>query len=375
MADVLFQDKLNIPTQRKFKDSGQMIAPCSIARTGVMSYLAKECGDAFKDRDPMSIVKIATLAEDLFCKDSIESYRSAPITVGHPEDDVNTENSKDLVKGMLEGLPLRDGELLSATLVLNDADAISITKQSDSQLSSGHTARLVLCDAAVTGYDAKKTHIRCNHVAIVSRGRAGSEVRIADAAAVAEEGFVEPVFDAEGNEVKPVEVPAAVVPDVVVEPVAAEVVEPVAVALGDAAALAIEVAQLTVKLEDAQAEIKSLKLIDIDTLVQERLELVSNVLKLADGIVVVGKSAMELKREVVAKCRDADMTGKSDAYIEARYEVLLEDAAAGKPTPVESDMTKALRTAALVKSTTLKDKELSPAELSRQKMILRNQGA
>lgn len=375
MADVLFQDKLNIPTQRKFKDSGQMIAPCSIARTGVMSYLAKECGDAFKDRDPMSIVKIATLAEDLFCKDSIESYRSAPITVGHPEDDVNTENSKDLVKGMLEGLPLRDGELLSATLVLNDADAISITKQSDSQLSSGHTARLVLCDAAVTGYDAKKTHIRCNHVAIVSRGRAGSEVRIADADAVAEEGFVEPVFDAEGNEVKPVEVPAAVVPAVVVEPVAAEVVEPVAVALGDAAALAIEVAQLTVKLEDAQAEIKTLKLIDIDTLVQERLELVSNVLKLADGIVVTGKSAMELKREVVAKCRDADMTGKSDAYIEARYEVLLEDAAAGKPTPVESDMTKALRTAALVKSTTLKDKELSPAELSRQKMILRNQGA
>lgn len=371
MADVLFQDKLNIPTQRKFKDSGQMIAPCSIARTGVMSYLAKECGDAFKDRDPMSIVKIATLAEDLFCKDSIESYRSAPITVGHPEDDVNTENSKDLVKGMLEGLPLRDGELLSATLVLNDADAISITKQSDSQLSSGHTARLVLCDAAVTGYDAKKTHIRCNHVAIVPRGRAGAEVRIADADAVAEEGFVEPVFDAEGNEVKPVEVPAAVVPAAV----AAEVVEPVAVALGDAAALAIEVAQLTVKLEDAQAEIKTLKLIDIDTLVQERLELVSNVLKLADGIVVTGKSAMELKREVVAKCRDADMTGKSDAYIEARYEVLLEDAAAGKPTPVESDMTKALRTAALVKSTTLKDKELSPAELSRQKMILRNQGA
>ena len=375
MADVLFQDKLNIPTQRKFKDSGQMIAPCSIARTGVMSYSAKECGDAFKDRDPMSIVKIATLAEDLFCKDSIESYRSAPITVGHPEDDVNTENSKDLVKGMLEGLPLRDGELLSATLVLNDADAISITKQSDSQLSSGHTARLVLCDAAVTGYDAKKTHIRCNHVAIVSRGRAGADVRIADADAVAEEVFVEPVFDAEGNEVKPVEVPAAVVPDAVVKPVAAEVVEPVAVALGDAAALAIEVAQLTVKLEDAQAEIKTLKLVDIDTLVQERLELVSNVLKLADGIVVTGKSAMELKREVVAKCRDADMTGKSDAYIEARYEVLLEDAAAGKPTPVESDMTKALRTAALVKSTTLKDKELSPAELSRQKMILRNQGA
>lgn len=373
MADVLFQDKLNIPTQRKFKDSGQMIAPCSIARVGVMSYLAKECGDAFKDRDPMSIVKIATLEEDLFCKDSIESYRSAPVTVGHPEDDVNTENAKELVKGMLEGLPTPAGKLLDAVLVLNDADAISVAQHESSQLSSGHTARLVLCDAAVTGYDAKKTHIRCNHIAIVKRGRAGSEVRIADGALpieTEEEPFVEPVIGADGKVVEPVVPAEPVLPVVepVVEPVVAEVT------LGDAAALQIEVATLTVKLEDAQAELKALKLVDLDTLVEERLEFVSKVLKLNDSIEVKGKTTAELKREVVAKCRDQDLSDKSDAYVDARFEILLEDAALGKLPPAETDMTKALRNAA-TKLVTIKDKELSPAELARQNMIKRNQGA
>lgn len=369
MAEVLFQDKLNIPTQRKFKDSGQMIAPCSIARVGVMSYLAKECGDAFKDRDPMSIVKIATLEEDLFCKDSLESYRSAPVTIGHPEDDVTTENAKDLVKGMLEGLPVPAGKLLDSILVLHDADAISVAQHESSQLSSGHTARLVLCDAAVTGYDAKKTHIRCNHIAIVKRGRAGSEVRIADGALpieepeVPEETFVEPVVGEVTEPVVPV--------------VAAVVTEPVVVAevtLGDAAALQIEVATLTVKLEDAQAELKALKLVDIDTLVEERLEFVSKVLKLNDSIDVKGKSTADLKREVVAKCRDQDLTDKSDAYVDARFEILLEDAALGKLPPAETDMTKALRQAAN-KNVVLKDKDLPPAEKSRQAMIKRNQGA
>lgn len=370
---VLFKDKLNIPTQRKFKDSGQMIAPCSIARTGVMSYLAKECGEMFKDRDPMSIVKIATLAEDLFCKDSMESYRAAPITIGHPEDDVSTENAKELVKGMLEGTPTKDGELLAGTLVMNDADAITVIQHESSQLSSGHTARLVLCDAAAVGYDAKKTNIRCNHIAIVQRGRAGSEVRIADEAPVVEEeAFVEPVVGEDGV-VVPAVVVAPVVPVEPVEPVVAVVVEE-EVKVADAALLQVEVAQLTVKLEDACAELAELKLRDIDTLVEERMEFVSKVLTLADSIDVKGKSTAELKREVVAKCRDMDVTDKSDAYIDARFEVLLEDAALGKPSEVETDMTKALRQAAN-RDVALKDKYVSPAELSRQKMIARNQGA
>lgn len=98
---------IDLPTQRKFKDSGQMIAPATIARTGIMQYRAKERGLLFADRDPNSIVNILTDATELFDEESINSYRSAPITVGHPDVDVDVENAKDLMKGQLEGLPLR----------------------------------------------------------------------------------------------------------------------------------------------------------------------------------------------------------------------------------------------------------------------------
>ena len=108
VGEVAFSDRITMPTERIFKDSGQMIAPCTLARVGVMLYKAKECGDLFKDKDPNSIVRIATFAEDLFHDESLQTYRSSPITIGHPEDDVNTENAKELVKGNLEGLPMAD---------------------------------------------------------------------------------------------------------------------------------------------------------------------------------------------------------------------------------------------------------------------------
>ena len=83
-----FKDRgLQLPTQRTFKDSGAMIAPATLARVGIMSYLAKECGAAFADMDPNAVVKIMTRPEDLFDPESLESYRAAPITIGHPDDD------------------------------------------------------------------------------------------------------------------------------------------------------------------------------------------------------------------------------------------------------------------------------------------------
>jgi len=110
-----------------------------------------------------------------FSTASLESYRSAPITIGHPETDVNTENAKELIKGVLEGMPMKDesGEMLIGTLVINDADTIALVRANTNQLSSGHTASLVMCDFDTVGYHAKKTNIRANHIAIVPKGRAG----------------------------------------------------------------------------------------------------------------------------------------------------------------------------------------------------------
>jgi hypothetical protein len=357
-----FQDKLQMPTKRRFKISGQMIAPCSIARVGVMEYKAKECGTAFADRDPESIVKIMTTEQELFDAESLDSYRSSPITIGHPKEDVNTENAKELIKGVLEGLPVRDGDMLVGSLVLNDADAISLVRANHSQLSSGHTCILKMADNADCGWDAEKTKIRANHIAIVSRGRAGT-------AEIADEAIEEVVEEVE----VPVEVDEKeTAKEVIPESQEAEA-EP-EVKVGDAA-LVKSIEELTAKLEDAEGKLKEAnkklaqaKEVDIDTLVEKRMDFIKEV----ESIAVVetkGKSEIEIKRAVVEKVKAMSLADKSDTYIEVRYQILLEDRDSEEAA---TDISQVLRDSA--GKTFKKDKPIPANLTAREEMIKRNQG-
>lgn len=354
---VNLQDKLHMPTKRTFKMSGQMIAPCTIARTGIMEYKAKDLGKQFKDHDPESIIKVMTLPEDLFDQASIDSYRSAPFTIGHPKEDVNTENAKELRKGMLEGMPVKDegGEELIGVAVLDDADAIALVRANTNQLSSGHNAVLVMCDVETVGYHAKKTNIRANHIAIVPKGRAGTAA-IADSADVEEE-----VID---------DVPV-IAPVIEVAKVADAVVE---IKVADAALVA-EVETLKAKLDDVTAKLADAiaigeKLKDIDALVEERMEFVSQALKLAD-VDVKGLTKLEVMRAVVTKVCPSAPTSMSDQYVEVRYGILLEDKDFVKDE--STDLTQVLRDVA--------GKDVKPAatpaknESAREAMIKRNEGA
>src|SRR5450830_1756020 len=334
---VNLQDKLHMPTKRKFKTSGQMIAPCTLARTGIMEYKAKDLGAQFKDHDPEAIIKVMTLPEDLFDEAAINSARSAPFTIGHPKDDVDTENAKELVKGMLEGVPCKDeaGEELIGTMVLNDADAIALVRANVNQLSSGHNATLVLCDEATVGYHAKKTNIRINHFAIVPKGRAGTAA-IADSADVEEE-----VID---------DVPV-IAPVIEVAKVADAVVE---IKVADAALVA-EVETLKAKLDDVTA-----KLADA-VAIGEKLK----------DIDVKGLTKLEVMRAVVTKVCPSAPTSMSDQYVEVRYGILLEDKDFVKDE--STDLTQVLRDVA--------GKDVKPAatpaknESAREAMIKRNEGA
>lgn len=305
--------QLDLPTQRKFKDSGQMIAPATIARTGVMEYRAKDCGALFADRDPNSIVKINTSAEALFDADSIESYRATPITIGHPAQDVTIENSKELQKGHLESVPFADddGEHLSATIVLSDAEAVDTVETGTTQLSSGHTCVLVLADENAD-WDAEKTMIRANHVAIVAKGRAET-AEIADEADEEKEDKTEIIDTAE------------------------------TLALKD------EVDSLTAKLEatedklkvadaalvDAKAEFKD----KVDTLVKSRLSFLSSAAKLTDkDLTNLGEK--EAKLLILKDALGKDFSDKSEAYIDVRYDVLLEDGLDEEENSIANELAK-----------------------------------
>lgn len=359
---VTLHDKLHMPTKRKFKMSGQMIAPCTIARVGIMEYKAKECGPQFADHDPEEVIKIMTLAEDLFDQASIDSCRATPFTIGHPKDaegkliDVDTENAKELRKGMLEGVPHRDeaGEELVGTMVLDDADAIALVRSNTDQLSIGHNSKLVLCDFDTVGYHAKKTNIRINHIAIVKAGRAGT-------ANIADSAIEEEVID-DTLVVVPV-IETAKVVDAVTEIKVAD------------AALVAEVETLKAKLDDVTAKLADAvalgeKLQDIDALVEDRMAFVSQALTLAD-VEVKGLTKMEVMRAVVTKVCPTAPVSMSDQYVEVRYGILLEDKDFVKDE--STDMTQALRDTIGV----ITKPVVPPAknETAREQMIKRNEGA
>lgn len=292
---VLFADRQTIQSARVLRDSGEMIAPVTIARTGDMLYKASELGPDFADLPPNQIVKVTTPPETLFDEETINLCRSMPVTIGHPKVDVNLANNKELQKGFLEGAPLADGTFLTGFVVLNNKDAINLVDSGVDQTSWGHNALLRRdeVDGVVSATKVKITSV--NHLAIVQRGRAQT-TRIGDS----------------GEEI-------SIVDQALFDTLQAEC---------DSANA--KVATLSQQLADAEATKLSDEAINalVDERVQARSALLMNVARLGDEVAKMdftGKSEMDIKRDVVAKLRDADVSGRSDDYIEAAFEIALED--------------------------------------------------
>ena len=183
LNSITLTDRILVPTQRKFTDSGQMIVPCAIARTGSQIYSAGALG--LTDVKPETPVTVMRDEADVFDEESLTSFRSVPVTIGHPKVDgknisVTADNAAELQVGVLEGIPARDDNKLTGTLVIARQDAIDSIEDGTQELSAGYT-----CDIEVVVGDNDETlyfqrNIRANHIAIVDKGRAGSSVRIAD---------------------------------------------------------------------------------------------------------------------------------------------------------------------------------------------------
>lgn len=291
---TLLADRQTISSSRILRDSGEMIAPVTLARTGIMLYRAKDLGDLFSDKDPNATIRVMTTPEVLFDAATIESCRSIPLTIEHPKDDVDLTNNKELSKGFVEGAPSADGSHLSGHVVINDSAAIKLVDSGVDQTSLGHKAKLERVDNH-PDYDCLKTTIRANHLAIVRRGRAQT-TRIGDS----------------GEEIQ------------IVDKTLYDSLE------ADRDNLKGKVDELTTKLADA--ETNKLSDSDIDKMVSERLEsrgkLLADVASVTDITLkdVDGMSELEIIRLAVSKLSDSDMSDKSEDYLRARLDIALEDA-------------------------------------------------
>ena len=175
MKNIRFTDKAVIGDTKETQD-GYLVAMSRVARTGVQDYLASELG-MMGDH----VVRVNRPEREVFAKDAMASLTHAPVTVNHPSDNVTKDNWKDLAVGEVGEGVLRDGEWLAVPLIVKDAKGIEAANNTHKEISMGYTAELVDAPAGAD-FDFEMTNIQFNHLALVPRGRAGSEARIGDGA-------------------------------------------------------------------------------------------------------------------------------------------------------------------------------------------------
>lgn len=113
--------------------------------------------------------------EEVFKTDSLATFKGKPITLGHPGA-VNAKNAKKHQVGTMMDIAQQDGDNVKVPIIIHADEAISrATTGKSKQLSLGYRLDLDETPGEWNGqpYDAVQRNIRINHLALVSKARAG----------------------------------------------------------------------------------------------------------------------------------------------------------------------------------------------------------
>jgi hypothetical protein len=161
---------------------GFVVAPMRATRTGVFIYTGPD-GQPFKELRP---------PKEVFDEESRNSLAMKPITNGHPFELVTSKNSHKFQVGSVgEKIDIEENRFLSVMAALTDDSVISDVDNGKVEVSCGYTNELDMSpgwwddekqeinqEGRGEKFDAIQRNIRYNHVAVVKRGRAGSDVRL-----------------------------------------------------------------------------------------------------------------------------------------------------------------------------------------------------
>jgi uncharacterized protein len=164
-----FMDGLRLDGPR-LDENGFLKTSAHATRVGVFVYRRPD-GSEFRE---------LRMPEEVFNPDSMSTLEMIPVTNDHPAESLVTpKNAKRLQVGMT-GKVYNDQMYVKTDVVITDEKAISEVQNGKEQLSCGYTCELEHTAGVFNGerYDAIQRNIRYNHLAIVARGRAGPQVRL-----------------------------------------------------------------------------------------------------------------------------------------------------------------------------------------------------
>lgn len=347
----------------RVNDAGYLDAFARTVRTGVQQYMGREL-----ERPDLGVVNVYRPESEVFSKDSLHSFAQIPVTLDHPPAGVTAKNWRQVARGTTGNEVLRDGEFLRIGLKVKDADAVQAVRDGKCELSAGYRCQLVWEDGIApdgTPYQAKQVGIVADHVAIVARGRAGAQCRIGDSWPSDPSGASR---EPGGNDTR-----TTTHQDRKVS-MKTLTIDGHAVELSDAALIAVsglqkQVGTLTadnlkltadlskagethaeairakdaanaevLKVKDTEiatkdAEIEKLKANQIDdakldALATARADVIGKAKSIVADVKTDGISVSAIRRAVVTtKLGDAAVQGKSDDYVEARFDMYADEAA------------------------------------------------
>jgi len=317
------------------KTTGFLHAKARVTRSGVFDYYAED-GDLIREyRSP----------EEVFNKESIQSLRLKPITDDHPEEMVTVDNIKNFQIGTVGEDIKKDGDFLDANIIITDKEMVEMIVNRKKmnlpiELSLGYSCD-VLPDMGIHDKDGWYTHkqhkIKYNHLSIVDKGRAGRGVKILDKLNNNKKEFdmAEKVqFTRKSVNLDSFKIDAITK---VINEDSLELANTLSSKLDEAVdvitTLNKDKDELQGKFDQANETIASLKE-KVDTLSDANSPEVSSMLKVRSDI---ENTAKELKVDydgkdiktikcdcIIAISKNADMKDKTDDYINARFDAIVE---------------------------------------------------
>ena len=264
--------------------------PARLTRTGVFLY---RNADGTERRE-------LRLPEEVFAPPALASLAGAPVTVGH-QGFVTPENYKALAVGHVGDNVKPSGEYAEAKVYVGDGAALKAVQAKDLvEVSCGYECILEPTPGEHAGqkYDGIQRSIRYNHVALGHKdwGRAGNNVRLLTDSAYCSD------MD---------------------EQITARV-----------DALTAENAKLQARVDALTADAKAFDNL-LQEAVQTRLDLVDAARSVLADLDPKGKKDRDIYLSVIAHTDGAfKPEGKSDEYLKARFDFLVEQAGKAKAAQV-----------------------------------------
>jgi len=299
-----------------------------IARSGIQEYYGLELSD---EAEPMKRYAVFRPSEEVLNEDSLKTYINATLTDNHPDTFVTVDNIKELHKGSSASYETfnKDGiDFVKAKLIVTDKDLIEKIKDGKIEISAGYSQNLVKEDGEFQGvpYQYKQTDIRINHIAIVDAGRCGNGCKITSDNKV--------IIVNENKPKKGIHMAKLLIGDMEVEICDAT--------MKHIDSLNAKIKQLDADMTEAEKEKEKLQAAkdmaeeeakkakeeemdeeEIKKQVDAKVELIS-ILKDADITIDSKSSISEMKKAYIASASKVDLTDKSEVYIDASFDALID---------------------------------------------------